>query len=131
MHRSRIAQSTAQRAVVFHAPHSELLQLQRNSPYKGDARSRAEWLQRYYRCGAALDLRFRSEQLQDCYEISERWVDTCFEMGDSDEVLVQLMAMAEQDEELATLIVQYEGQGTFTRWSEVARVGGHQLNLVF
>ncbi|MDC9654372.1 hypothetical protein [Xanthomonas perforans] len=100
----------------FVASHTDLQLLARRSPYRGTAQTRANWLSLYYLSGAALDMRSKADALQDQYGITDRWFDTCFEMGDSDEVLVALMQHAESNAQLRGYIVLYEGQDQYDQW---------------
>lgn len=100
----------------FVATHSDLQRLARRSPYRGNAQARATWLSTYYLSGAAFDMRAHADALNEHYGITERTFDTCFEMGDGDEVVTALMQLAETDANLRGYIVLHEGQATYDRW---------------
>jgi hypothetical protein len=58
----------------------------------------------------------RRYDLFDEYKIGERTIDTCFEMGDSDEVIAGIITKANNDPELLKAMIANHGEALIEDW---------------
>lgn len=121
----------ARAAKPFHADLASLRYLGNHSPGATDAAGRAQWLVRFYRSGAHLDmLSWNSDALCERFGITERTFDDCFEMGDSAEVLSEFMPVALADKELGNAVRSHIGAASFDEWACRAANAAPQMPLL-
>jgi hypothetical protein len=107
----------------FYASSFDLEQLKRTLPkiYRGTARDRADWLERYYLSSAYLDLQNNAEEVLAIYGITERDRDSCGEMNDCPEVIAEMIKRMDLRCDLASAVVSAEGANVIARWRDLAR----------
>ncbi len=89
--------------------------------YSGNFKERADWMERFYRSHAYMDLQHNNEVIIDRYGITDRDRDSCGEMNDCPEVIAEMLRRIDSDRELAIAVTGAEGPCVIQHWRELAK----------